>query len=681
MKTKFLKTEIILISFSLIMGFFFSQASYASCQAGFTFVVQNDSAYFTNTSTGYTYSLFNWNFGDGTHSGLANPVHHFNNVGDYIVHLTVTDSSSGCNSTFIDTVHILNVPCHPAFSFNTNNGLLVYFSNTSWGSPISQFWDFGDGSTGTLASPSHTFPAPGSYQVCLTNYRLTDTCTYCATVIVTACTASFSYSNSSSQNIAFSNYTTGNPVAWHWNFGDGTYSTLKNPVHQFIHPGNNMVCMSAYSAAGDSCTICQTVCVCQWCQASYTYVLNGNTVTFTNTSNCVSGNASNYIWNLGDGTISTALNPVHTYANGVYQVRLSVFDTLSHCYTQNCDTTGLSIYQSIAVNSCSTSFSYTNGAQNSAAFTEQPVGTVIGRHWTFGDGTSSNSQNPVHNYPASGTYYTCLDNYTTSDTCSHCDSVKIGCVVRFHWWQDTTTNIVSFYNTSYANPIGSYWDFGDGTNSSVLNANHTYTLPGAYQVCLTSYTHYDTCMSCDTILVTCSAHFNLYPDPNVAHQYYVVNQAVGTPPIQYLWSWGDGTFDNIPYPTHTYSVAGYYTICLTITDAMSCSKSWCDYSYFSKDVNSMIYVNVIAPTGISDNQGNKTFSIYPNPANDILHVQLLQNTSNAIIKIYNLLGQINQSLSISTLETNINIADLARGSYLIEVISDKNISRAKFIKE
>lgn len=54
--------------------------------------------------------------------------------------------------------------------------------------------------------------------------------------------------------------------------------------------------------------------------ASFTYVLDGLTVTFTNTST----NGDTYLWDFGDGNTSTEENPVHTYAdNGLYTVTLT----------------------------------------------------------------------------------------------------------------------------------------------------------------------------------------------------------------------------------------------------------------------------------------------------------------------------------------------------------------------
>jgi len=71
----------------------------------------------------------------------------------------------------------------------------------------------------------------------------------------------------------------------------------------------------------------------------------------------------------------------------------------------------------------------------------------------------------------------------------------------------------------------------------------------------------------------CLAQFAMVPDTIILHHYYVINNALGTPPLSYLWNWGDGTHDTIAYPSHTYSAAGYYNICLTISDYTGCTNT------------------------------------------------------------------------------------------------------------
>ncbi|MEI6124756.1 MAG: T9SS type A sorting domain-containing protein [Bacteroidota bacterium] len=192
-------------------------------------------------------------------------------------------------------------------------------------------------------------------------------------------------------------------------------------------------------------------------------------------------------------------------------------------------------------------------------------------------------------------------------------------------------------------------------------------------------------MPTDTLLCylmnPCSANFNLFPDSVVQHQYWAINMANGVPPLSYVWSWGDGTFDSTAFPSHIYSNSGYYTVCLTVTDSGECTNTFCNSSYLSKDANTMIYINVIPATGIKENMEYKSFSIFPNPVNDLLTVRLFQDNPEGNIKFYNLLGQNIYALPISSMEQIINVSDLSKGIYIIEVSTLNKTYKQKFIKQ
>ncbi len=153
----------------------------ASCNisAGFTYNHTGSGSYtFTNTSTG-NIVLQNWNFGDGIISNSANPNHTFLANGTYIVVLTVTDSLNKNGSCFdyiavpIQVVDVVNpVLCNAAYSMfpdiNTNS---IYVINSSTGTNLSYFWDFGDGNYSSLAYPDYFYTSPGPFNLCLTIYN------------------------------------------------------------------------------------------------------------------------------------------------------------------------------------------------------------------------------------------------------------------------------------------------------------------------------------------------------------------------------------------------------------------------------------------------------------------------------------------------------------------------------
>jgi len=74
-------------------------------------------------------------------------------------------------------------------------------------------------------------------------------------------------------------------------------------------------------------------------------------------------------------------------------------------------------------------------------------------------------------------------------------------------------------------------------------------------------------------------------------------------------------------------------------------------------------------------------SIYPNPSSEYLTVELPSNISKATIKIFNLLGELAFTSTVTKHKSNINISTLAKGAYIIQTLDGEAIGRQKLIKE
>lgn len=180
----------------------------------------------------------------------------------------------------------------------------------------------------------------------------------------------------------------------------------------------------------------------------------------------------------------------------------------------------------------------------------------------------------------------------------------------------------------------------------------------------------------------CYALYNIYPDTALLHHYYVTNLASGVQPLSYLWSWGDGSYDSIPYPSHTYSAAGYYNICLTITDASGgCTSTYCDSSNIQKSELSIFSLTVIpsGTTGIIEQEVNNPITIFPNPASNIITINSLQKKSE--ILILNIQGQLIKSMIADKSTITFDISDFAKGMYFVKVTTDNGTVTKKIIKE
>lgn len=142
--------------------------------------------------------------------------------------------------------------------------LTVSFSSIqSLGSPTSWYWQFGDGITNTTRNPVHTYEIPGIYTVTLralnnqtggyavwNNYiTVTDgvvpqpTPTLVPGKIITQFSA-YPTSGNAPLTVDFKDKSSGNPVSWDWDFGDGSHSTLQNPSHVYTTAGSYPVMLS-----------------------------------------------------------------------------------------------------------------------------------------------------------------------------------------------------------------------------------------------------------------------------------------------------------------------------------------------------------------------------------------------------------------------------------------------------
>src|SRR4029453_18853800 len=126
---------------------------------------------FTNTTTGSVTSWL-WDFGDNTTSTVQNPpAHSYGAPGSYTVKLTAPGPGGSVTKTATTAINVVAAAPVANFTMTPASGsapLNVTFTNTPTGSVTSWLWDFGDNTTSTAQSPSHTYSAPGSYTVKLT---------------------------------------------------------------------------------------------------------------------------------------------------------------------------------------------------------------------------------------------------------------------------------------------------------------------------------------------------------------------------------------------------------------------------------------------------------------------------------------------------------------------------------
>jgi PKD repeat protein len=273
-----------------------------------------------------------WTFEGGTPatSTEANPSVQYNSSGIYDVALTVVTSSGATFETLSPNFVTVNAAPVANFSFNSNGAQVLFTDNSTGGGSIE--WDFGDMSaTSTVPNPVHTYTEVGVFTVTQT---VTNECGSSSTellveVLAVPPTASFSSTGTGGCTpftIEFTDESAGSPTAWEWSFPGGTpaSSTDQNPTVVYIEAGTYSVQLTVTNTAGESQAIqSQFIEIGASPTADFTFDINGDEVTFFNTSS----GASAYDWQFGDAASSTSEDesPTFTYDGpGEYEVTLTV---------------------------------------------------------------------------------------------------------------------------------------------------------------------------------------------------------------------------------------------------------------------------------------------------------------------------------------------------------------------
>ncbi len=355
-------TVVILMTFGL-------KAS-AQCTANFTYAVDpanNGMVSFTNTSSGSGSFHYTWYFGDGTFSYSTSPVHYYAVTGVDTIKLVISDSLAlgGCSDSTMQYLSVINnTPPTCTAHFTTIDSIgNLFFYDQSYGSTTAgtllYHWDFGNGDSSSVAgSFNYNYATSGVYYACLTVTNSAGTCTpstYCDSVVVSSCFASFTASGDASgfgEN--FTSYLSGTADTYHWDFGDGNTSTVANPHHVYAAAGYYYVQLSVTSSTDPGCGYTSSSYVNVQNNCSAAFVVARDSVSlydFTIYNYATASGIINYLWDFGDGTTSTAAYPIHTYAGaGPYYLCLSITNADSSCMATHCDsviagrsTTGITV--------------------------------------------------------------------------------------------------------------------------------------------------------------------------------------------------------------------------------------------------------------------------------------------------------------------------------------------------
>ncbi len=520
---------------------------------------------FTNfSSLGDT---FLWSFGDGNVSTETNPQHTYSGIGIYTVTLT---ASNDCGSNIFSVDLDVGTAVSAGFFAVDTEGcapMEVQFTDQSSNNVTEWNWSFPGGTPATSSeqNPLINYTTPGVYEVILEASNPFNSSTVTETNYITILdvpTASFTFNENG--NVIIYNNTSTNANTYLWTFGDGETSMEESPSHTYTNDGVYIVTLEATNACG-IITTQETVTILTPVVAGFiadvTSGCAGLEVQFTDAS---SNNVTGWNWTFAGGTPSTSTeqNPTVIYNTpGTYAVVLEV--------------------NNLGFNAMQTEMNFIVIAENpTASFTSMTTGGTVdftnistnatNYFWTFGDGETSEEENPSYTYTADGNYIVTL---TSTNACGSVTTeievvIVLPPVANFSIETnfDCAPATIQFINESSSNATEWLWTFDGGSpnTATVENPAITFNDPGTHTVTLTSSNAAGSSMFSIDITLGGAPVITFGSSVNELTTTFT-NSTMDA--ISFLWDFGDNNSSIEENPIHIYDEPGNYTVILSATNA------------------------------------------------------------------------------------------------------------------
>ncbi|MEM4264931.1 MAG: PKD domain-containing protein, partial [Thermoplasmata archaeon] len=524
-----------------------------------------------------------WDWGDGTTGSGVIASHTYTATKTYTITLTVTDDMGLTNSVSESVyVQLPKMPPVASFTYTTDQLTVSVDATGSYdpdGTIVSYDWSWGDGTTGTGMTATHTYGMDGTYEVVLTvtdNDGMTDDASAMVSVakVNMKPIAAFTYLVSDmtvSVDASGSSDPDGFITTYDWDWGDGATDSGMTATHTYASYGTYLISLTVTDDQGATGTASQSVKLNAPPVASFTATVDKMTVSVDASGSTDDGMIVSYAWDWGDGTTGTGMSATHKYsAYGTYTITLTVTDDGGKT-----DSTSKSvdIVNTPPIASFTATVSVLTVSVDASGSTDD--GTIVSYAWDWGDGATGAGKTASHTYSSYGAYTITLtvtdDGGLTGSTSKLVDLANMPPIASFTATVDKMT--VSVDASGSSDPDGvivSYdWNWGDGTTGTGMTATHTYSTYGTKTITLTvtdnggasasksmdvqivnmpPVASFTTSITLRTVSVDASASGD--PDGTI---------------VSYAWNWGDGTTGTGMTATHTYAL-GTFTITLTVTD-------------------------------------------------------------------------------------------------------------------
>lgn len=590
----------------------------------------------------------------------------------------ITESASGCGVAFPSLTADVSGGTPPYTYYWSNNSVGQTICNVTPGTYYVSVVD----ANGCVGAVTYTIQGPGN---CSFNYTVASNPLFPGVV------------NFTSQNdSAFT------ATSWLWTFGDGTGDVAANPVHTFSvgsWGAYYYVTMNVFYSNGDSCTYSEYIYLPgdslnnnPGCQAYfYNYIDSASNSTFHFVDYSAYAPTS-WSWDFGDGTSSTLQNPTHTYNTlGTWNVCLTIADGngCSSNYCQQISNIPVQDLQAYLFHQTSVSpgfpvwvyLDYYNSGtilMNGTVQYRYPTGTTVNATSVVPASHDVANRLLTFNFSSllPGTSNSIMVDLDASVT------LTLGSLATDTLWVNPISGDVTPANniSVVVDSVSGSWDPNDKAVSPKGEGNHGIVPLSTNELSYRIRFQNTGNAAAQTVVIRDAISNNIdlttVKVSDASHEHTV--EIIGNELVV--------TFANINLPDSGANYAasqGYINVHAKLKPDLTNGTQIFNTANIYFDFNAPVITNTVVTTlgtyvsGI-DESPNFDFAIMPNPANNQISLRG-EFERGSVYELMNQLGQVLLNGQVNSNSTNVNIADLSSGIYLVKITSGEKTGVRKLV--